>query len=158
MLVPMDSEHQPRLLDTLTLVGLQLAVSLAIAAVLLVLPFDVPGNGSWVGAVGTLSGAHILGLRKETKEPGSVQKLAHRLALGATVIQIGLAGVVACVTLLVLGSDFRGADALLTPAGALIGLLTFLIGGLLVYGFTRFGLRLGIKGAEAERNRPARRG
>ena len=132
-----------------TLVGMQLGVSVVAAGIVSLLPLK--GSQGWVGAVGALIGAHVFTVWKEKRVPGFVTDKVHRLSIAAAVLQIQIA---AAFGLLLLVSDVELRATLereLSPSTIILlvaGVLV--IGGLLVYACTRFGLRMGLKSLEAK--------
>ena len=148
MTTPSAGTERPTFRDMAALVGMQLGIALVAAGIVSLLPLK--GSQTWVGAVGALAGAHVFTLWKEKHSPGFVADKVHRLSIAAAVLQIQIA---AAFGLLLLFTDDQLRRMLEheLSAGVIVGIIAgvMVVGGLLVYACTRFGLRMGLKSIEA---------
>jgi hypothetical protein len=147
---PNPHPERPSFGDMAVLVGMQLGIGLLVAGIVSLLPLQ--GSQGWVGAVGTLTGAIAFTVWKEKRVPGFVAGKVHRLAIAAAVLQIQIA---AAFGLLLVVSDPELRTTLereLSP-GTIVLLIAgvLVVGGVLVYACTRFGLRMGLKSLEANK-------
>jgi hypothetical protein len=149
MATPTTTSDRPSFRDMAVLVGMQLGVSVIAAGIVSLLPLQ--GSQGWVGAVGALTGAVMFTLWKEKRTPGFVANKVHRLAIAAAVLQIQIAAAFGLLLMLsdsglrtTLERELSPGTIVLLIAGVLV------VGGLLVYACTRFGLRMGLKSIEAK--------
>jgi hypothetical protein len=150
MMTPTTSAERPSFRDMAALVGMQLGVSAIAAGIVSLLPLQ--GSQGWVGAVGTLTGALMFTLWKEKRMPGFIANKVHRLAIAAAVLQIQVAAAFGLL-LMVSDPELRATLERELSPGTIVLLIAavLVVGGLLVYACTRFGLRMGLKSIEAKK-------
>jgi hypothetical protein len=129
---------KPTWRDVMLLVALQAAASLACTLLLAVLGI-ADGSQNWVSIIGAMMGAQVFGILREKKRPGFVVAHKHQLALSSTLFQVAIAlGAV-------VASKPPAGEAKVSTS-TLIVLMS--VAGLLSYGLTRWGLRMGIRYVE----------
>lgn len=136
------------------LVGMQLGIGAVAAGIVSLLP--IGGTQSWVGAVGAMIGAHVFVLWKEKRAPGFIADKLHRLSLAAAVLQVQIAAALGLV-LLATDPELRALLERELSPGLIVALVAgvLVVGGVLVYACTRFGLKLGLKSLEAGKKKSA---
>jgi hypothetical protein len=144
---------KPSARDVAILLALQVGLSVVMAAVLALLPFDT-GSGSWVAGVGIMVGAQAFVQVSAKRHPdGFGPGYAHRLALAAAIGQLVIGGLFAAAVVV--------ADpSIVTKVGmspAAFVLLIVVVAGPLTYGLTRWGFRTGVRAAARAREAAARR-
>lgn len=154
MATPTTTSERPTFRDMAALVGMQLGISAVAAGIVSLLPLD--GSQSWVGAVGAMTGAHLFTLWKEKRSPGFVADKMHRLSLAAAVLQVQIAAALGLL-LLVTDQELRATLERELSPGLIVLLVAgvLVVGGVLVYACTRFGLKLGLKSLEAGKKKSA---
>jgi hypothetical protein len=132
---------KPTARDVVLLLALQVCISALGAGILALLPFNA-GPGSWVGGLGIMVGAQSFVVFKARKHPDAFDggAYSHRLALYAALGQLALGGL-AAVGIAV------AAPQVLDSLG--VGTVVFILvvaglAGLLTYGLTRWGFRMGL--------------
>lgn len=149
MTTPPSTPERPTFLDMAVLVAMQLGIGAVAAGIVSLLPLK--GSQSWVGAVGALSGSLLFTLWKEKRAPGYVAPKVHRLAIAAAVLQIQI-GAAFGLLLMVSDPELRSMLERELSPGTIVLLIAgvLVVGGILIYACTRFGLRLGLKSLEAK--------
>jgi hypothetical protein len=140
---------KPTLRDVLLLVGLQIGIGAIAGALVAALPIH-GGSGGWTAGLGVLVGSQAFVIHKEKKEPGRiVGPYAHWLALWAAVAQLVVGALFAIAATVAWPEAIEGLGL---GAGMFV-LIVAAIAGPLTYGFTRWGVRMGLKAAQRAKPR-----